>query len=43
MAAAALSEGKNLPLRMESLDDLLALFRPGGRRDDDDDDEDFDN
>jgi hypothetical protein len=38
LAAAALSGGKNIRLGM---DDLLALFRPGGR-DDDDDEEDFD-
>ena len=39
MAAAALSGGKNIRLGM---DDLLALFRHGGRDDDDDDGEDFD-
>jgi hypothetical protein len=39
LAAAALSGDKIKDMRL-GMDDLLALFRPGGR-DDDDDEEDF--
>jgi hypothetical protein len=40
LAAAALSGDKIKDMRL-GMDDLLALFRPGGRDDDDDDEEDF--